>query len=117
MNEKRTIELTQVESSQLESYGYDAETGTLAVRFRGHGGKPGSLYHYRNVGASEWAAFNDASSKGSYFIRTIKPNPARYPYSRVEEATPEPTPEPAADVQGDDQTQAAPLADDDTPPA
>lgn len=83
-----TIAMTPIESSQIEAYGYDHETSTLAVRFKGKG-KPGGLYHYRNVGATDWQAFQDAESKGSHFIRNIKPHPDRYPYQRVDEPAPE----------------------------
>lgn len=86
MNAEQTtpqIQLEPVQSSQLEAYGYDRATGTLAIRFNGHAGKPGSLYHYRNFSETEWAAFRDAPSKGSHFIRHVKPHPDRYPYSRV----------------------------------
>lgn len=77
------IELTPVESSQLAAYGHDPATGTLAIRFHGHGGKPGSLYHYANFGETDMAAFRDADSKGSHFLRTIKPHADRYPCTRI----------------------------------
>lgn len=83
------IGLTPVESSQLEAYGYDPETSTLAIRFKGHGGKPGSLYHYANFSETDQAALRDAESKGSYFIRNIKPHADRYPCTRIIET---PTP-------------------------
>lgn len=82
------IPLTPVESSQLAAYGYDAATETLAIEFHGYGSKPGSLYHYRHFGASEWARFQDAKSKGSHFINNVKPFPGRYPYTRIERTAP-----------------------------
>jgi hypothetical protein len=84
-----TIDLTPVESSQLSAYGYDAATQTLAIRFKGRGELPGSLYHYRNFGETDWQAFLDAPSKGSHFIRNIKPHANRYPCRRILEG---PTP-------------------------
>lgn len=77
------IELAPVESSQLEAFGYDPERQLLAIRFHGHGGKPGSLYHYANFGETDYAALRDAESKGSHFIRNIKPHADRYPCYRV----------------------------------
>ena len=77
------IGLTPVESSQLEAFGYDPATSTLAIRFKGHGGKPGSLYHYANFGETDYAALRDAESKGSHFIRQIKPHADRYPCTRI----------------------------------
>lgn len=84
-----SIALTPVESSQLEAVGYDADSQTLAIRFKGHGGKPGSLYHYANFSETDQAALRDAESKGSYFIRNIKPHADRYPCTRIIET---PTP-------------------------
>ena len=80
-----TVPLTPVESSQLEAYGYDPESQTLAVRFKGKGDRPGSLYHYQNFTPDDWAAFQAAESKGSHFIRTIKPAVDRWPYTRINE--------------------------------
>lgn len=80
------IELAPVESSQLAAVGYDAATATLAIRFNGKGDKPGSLYHYANFGETDWAALRDAESKGSHFIRQIKPHADRYPCVRIIEA-------------------------------
>ena len=84
-----TIALTPVESSQLEAIGYDADSQTLAIRFHGKGGKPGGLYHYANFSETDQAALRDAESKGSHFIRNIKPHADRYPCYRVIET---PTP-------------------------
>lgn len=94
------IEMIPVESSQLKAYGYNPDQEVLAIRFNGKDGREGSLYHYRNFGASEWAAFQDAPSKGSHFIRNVKPFPDRYPYARIDET-------PAADLESA-QTEAAP---------
>lgn len=77
------IELTPVESSQLAAFGHDPATDTLAIRFNGYGGKPGSLYHYRNFGETDFAALRDAESKGSHFLRNIKPHADRYPCVRI----------------------------------
>lgn len=79
------ITMQPVESSQLDSYGYDAESATLAIRFRGHGGKRGGLYHYANVGPTDWQAFSDSTSKGRHFTQQIKALPGRYPCTRVHE--------------------------------
>lgn len=86
MNENTTpapIAMQPAESSQLEAIGFDPATATLAVRFKGRGDKPGSLYHYANFGETEWAALQDAESKGSHFIRNIKPHADRYPFRRI----------------------------------
>ena len=79
------IQLTPVESSQLEAYGYDAATQTLAIRFKGKGDRPGSLYHYTNFTEKDYEALEAAESKGSHFIRNIKPNASTFPYTRIDE--------------------------------
>lgn len=84
----KPIPLQDVESSQIESIGHDAETNTLAIRFkpyRSSPDKPGALYHYANVDADTFAAFRDAESLGRHFGQHIKPFPEKYPYTKVAE--------------------------------
>ncbi|HEL5025687.1 TPA: KTSC domain-containing protein [Stenotrophomonas maltophilia] len=81
------IDMQDVESSQIHSIGHDAETSTLAIRFTSRRGEstPGSLYHYANFDAAEFAAFRESESLGKHFGQYIKPFPAKYPYHKVEE--------------------------------
>jgi hypothetical protein len=79
------IPLTPVESSQIAGIGYAAESRTLAIRFKGKGDSPGSLYHYDDVSPEDWAAFRDAESIGSHFYRHIKPYPGKFRYARIAE--------------------------------
>lgn len=82
------IELVDVESSQIHSIGHDPETNTLAIRFtKGYGANrgPGSLYHYANFTAADFAAFKAAESLGKHFAQFIKPFPQQYPYTKVAE--------------------------------
>lgn len=82
------IELIEVESSQIHSIGHDADTNTLAVRFtkgyRDNRG-PGSLYHYENFSAEEFAALKDAESVSRHFNAQIKPFAGKYPYKKIAE--------------------------------
>lgn len=80
-----TIPLTPVESSQLAAIGHDPATNTLAIRFKAKGDRPGNLYHYQNVTAKDYEDFQKAESKGSHFIRNIKPYAETFPYSRIDE--------------------------------
>lgn len=80
------IPLTNVESSQMEAIGHDPDTNTLAIRFKGYGGRPGSLYHYQNVTADDFAAFQSAESKGRHFGQNIKPHTDKYPFARIDES-------------------------------
>ena len=85
------IEMHPVESSQLVAIGHDPETRTLSIRFySGWGEKKrvGSLYHYQNFTAEDFAAFRDAESKGKHFGAHIKPFAEKYPYRKVEDAAP-----------------------------
>ena len=81
-----TITMDSIESSQIEAIGFDADTQTLAIQFKAKGAAPGSLYHYANVTAEDFAAFRDAESIGSHFYRHIKPFKDKYPYVRIETA-------------------------------
>lgn len=84
------VALQEVTSSQIHSIGYDPETQTLAIRFfRGYGRDqvPGSLYHYANVTAEDFAAFRDAESLGKHFGKNIKPFPDKYPYQKIDETS------------------------------
>ncbi len=64
-----------VESSQIAAIGHDAETNTLAVRFKNWKGVPTSLYHYRNFNAEHFGAH-------------IKPFAEKYRYTKIEDAAP-----------------------------
>lgn len=61
------IERTKVESSNLESVGYDAQTLTLDVEFKG-----GSVYRYLMVPRDVAENFLKSDSKGRYFHNMIK---------------------------------------------
>lgn len=80
--EHPVIALQPVESSQLAAIGYHAETQTLAIQFKGKNG-PGSIYHYANFTAEDFAAFLAAESQGSHFKRIIKPAQDKFPYVKV----------------------------------
>ena len=80
------IPLQPVESKQIASVGHDAESSTLAIRFKNWKGEETSLYHYANVSADDHAAFLAAESKGRHFGQHIKPFTERYPFTRIESA-------------------------------
>jgi CubicO group peptidase (beta-lactamase class C family) len=80
------IAMQPVESSQIAAIGHDAETQTLAIRFKTWKGEPSSLYHYANVDADTFAAFLAAESKGRHFGQHIKPHTERFPFTRIESA-------------------------------
>jgi len=78
------IALSAVKSSQIAGIGHCPETNVLAVQFAGKAG-PGSLYHYQNFTAEQFAAFKAAESVGSYFIKHIKPKAEVHPYVHIAE--------------------------------
>lgn len=87
-----TIQLHDVESRQIHSIGHDPVTNTLAIRFyRGFGQTkvPGSVYHYDNFTADDYAAFAGAESLAKHFDAHIKPQTQKHPFRRIEDA---PTP-------------------------
>ncbi|WP_458763623.1 KTSC domain-containing protein [Cupriavidus basilensis] len=80
---KPAIAMQPVDSSKIYSIGHDAQTGTLAIRFKNKDGEPAALYHYRNVTSEDFAALQGAESIGSHFHRAIKPFAEKYPYQRI----------------------------------
>lgn len=60
------IALDAVESSQIHAVGFDKATNRLAIQFKSKAG-PGSIYHYRNFTADDFAAFRAADSLGAHF--------------------------------------------------
>lgn len=68
--------MTGVKSSNLESVGYQPESKTLHVRFKG-----GGLYRYEGVPAEAHSAFMAADSKGQHFNKNIM---GKYTHSKVQ---------------------------------
>lgn len=66
-DENSDMNRVQVQSSNLKSVGYDAETKTLEVEFH-----DGGLYQYFNVPAVVHRDLLNASSIGQYFSFFIK---------------------------------------------
>lgn len=83
------MERAHVKSSQIETVGYDPDTMTLEIEFKG-----GSVYRYDSVGPTVFADLMSAESVGSYFIQNIKKYPAVYPYTKVKGPNPKPVAEP-----------------------
>ena len=77
------IPLSPVDSSQINAIGCDATTKTLAVQFKGWGGKIGATYHYANVTPAQFAAFSKAESKGKWFGANLKDAVQAHPYTRL----------------------------------
>lgn len=80
----KTIDMHTVESKQIHAIGHDAETNTLAIRFKNWKGEVTSLYHYENFTAEDFEAFKSAESIGSHFGKHIKPFAKKYPYTQIE---------------------------------
>lgn len=74
---------TPVSSSQIVSMGHDALTNVLEIEFKGHGGKPGSVYQYQNVPEHIYKLLIGSESVGKYFGRVIKPHPDMYPFKKI----------------------------------
>jgi hypothetical protein len=69
------MERIPVSSSNLESVGYDEESGTLEVEF-----KNGTLYQYFDVPQGVFDGLANADSPGGYLAENIK---GVYRYSRA----------------------------------
>lgn len=63
------MQRTPVSSSNLVSVGYDMDTETLEVEFKG-----GTVYQYFNVPENEFNNLMNASSHGVYFSANIREN-------------------------------------------
>lgn len=69
------MERQVVESSDLQSVGYDAATNILEISFNS-----GGVYQYHGVPASVYQALMNAASHGQYFHAHIKD---AYQYSKI----------------------------------
>lgn len=69
------MERQSVNSSNLVSVGYEEDSSTLEVEFKG-----GAIYRYYNVPSFEHERLMAASSHGIYFNANIKD---KYPYERA----------------------------------
>lgn len=65
------VVMRQVQSSAIESVGYDSDTKTLYIQFKNKTGYP--TYQYAPVGAHTAGRMLTAASVGSYYHRIIKP--------------------------------------------
>lgn len=65
----------KVESTTVDSVGYDAKAGILELEFCS-----GAVYQYLGVAAQEYREFLAAPSKGKYFNLHIRD---RYPFRRL----------------------------------
>jgi type 1 fimbria pilin len=81
--DRPTITMDSVDSSQINAIGYDAATQTLAIQLKNFNGNVGSTYHYANFTPTDWDAFKAAESKGSHFGKFIKKEAVKYPYIKV----------------------------------
>lgn len=61
-----------VESSNIGAIGYDPDTLTMHIEFRGKNGKPPRLYEYQGVSPVQHAALLKADSVGSHFHAHIR---------------------------------------------
>lgn len=62
------MERTYVESSHIQSIGYDPDNAILEIEFK----KNGAIYQYYDVPQYEYDELMNAESKGKYFNKNIK---------------------------------------------
>jgi hypothetical protein len=67
IKKRPVIAMDAVESSQIHSIGHHAETNTLAITFKSKSG-PGSVYHYENFTAAQFADFKKAESTDAHSL-------------------------------------------------
>ncbi len=66
-----------VQSSNIESIGYDQKAATLEIKFHS-----GDTYQYANVPESVYTSLFNAESKGKYFQANIR---GKYEFSKIED--------------------------------
>jgi hypothetical protein len=76
------IEMHPVESSQIHAIGHAPGTNVLAIQFKSKAG-PGSIYHYQNFSAEQFAQFQAAESVGAHFGKHIKPFAEKHPFVKI----------------------------------
>ena len=69
------MEIIQVESSNIDSIGYDEKSSTLLIGY-----KNGRSYHYYDVSAEIYEEFKNAVSKGKFFWAKIN---KKYNYKEI----------------------------------
>ena len=69
------MDRTNVQSSNINSIGYEDSTGTLEVEFKG-----GGIYKYSKVPKDVFLKFMSASSHGKYFNKVIM---GKYPTAKL----------------------------------
>ncbi len=70
-----------VESSNVESFGYDEEENTLYVRFLARKTSPSTLYAYHEVEPEIFDQFMEADSKGRFIWTHLRD---RYNFEKLE---------------------------------
>ena len=76
MTEKTDLEMKVIESSNIDSIGYDPDTNQLYVRFKGN-----AVYRYDNVPLNVYFDFLEAKSAGKFLGSKIK---GEYAFEKIE---------------------------------
>lgn len=74
-----TVEMINVESSNIRRIGYNRAAQRLYIEFKG-----GATYRYSDVDPETYAALMGSESMGRGFQVLIKSNPERYPYVKLD---------------------------------
>lgn len=64
--------LDAIDSSLIASANYEAETKVLRIKFRRKTGHSSATYRYLNVPNDVWKRWQDADSKGKYYLKWVK---------------------------------------------
>ena len=74
-----TVQMINVESSNIRRVGYNPEAKRLYIQF-----KSGTTYRYSNVEPETYATLMGSESIGRGFAALIKADPERYPYKKLD---------------------------------
>lgn len=64
-----------ISKTGMTGYAYNAQAEVLEIAFKPkNAGEPEKVYHYTPFKAADWQAFQAAASKGSHFLKVIRPH-------------------------------------------
>ena len=73
-----TVNMQNVESSNIRRIGYDGDKRRLYIQF-----KSGATYRYLNVSGETYHTLMGSESLGRGFATLVKGNPEEYPYLKL----------------------------------
>ena len=74
-----SIQMVQVQSSDISAWGYDPVENRLQIQFTN-----GRVYVYESISPMEFESLSIAPSKGKAFWALVRRNPVGHPFTRIQ---------------------------------